>query len=363
MKHSLFKISLKILRIPGRHFQLGNPAGKVPCAVPQPDEGGKMKKFPEISENIFVWQLPNALCSGLYNGVVINEHNEVYRRFTEFPWGREIHPCLCSPYLGKSVGSLEKAIFLMTPEAKGNYYHWIADLLPRILLVQKCGLSDFHERRLVLHQPWRRYEKDTLELLGIREDRIVRLRPFETLKVKDLIVPDFLHSRDGQSFPVWKKQLMDGFKQKVLHPEKSLTYKRIYLLRGKQHTRRLMNEEYLVAKLKELDFEILDPQQMSLKEQMKALADAQVVVGVHGAALVNIIFCQEGTHVIELRSIYKPPEHYSEIAKTYKLRFESITLAPEKLAEAKNLANKQNLLLTKKDLETLLAKVRRPVPA
>ncbi|WP_224999705.1 DUF563 domain-containing protein [Cesiribacter sp. SM1] len=358
MKHQLFMQSLKALRRLAVFVQIGNPAGRAPEIELEPREEEKIYGPLAESHQIFTWRLKNALCCGLYSGGVINQRNNVYLRLTAFPWGKELHPSLCSPYLGVMRASVNKAVFLLTPRAKGNYYHWLADLLPRLLLVQQSGLADFSERIIVLHQPSRRYENDTLRLLGIPEEQVMRLHPFDTLSVNDLVVTDYLHSRDGQYFPSWKKWLLDGFKEKMLGAVPQNPTRKIYLLRGKQRIRQLLGEERLVKILKGLGFEILDPQQLTLLEQMQALSEAAVVVGLHGAALTNIIFCQPGTLVVELRSSYKPPEHYAEIAKTYQLQFETVSLEPEKIVEKPNLALKQHLLLSDQKIEKLLSKLQ-----
>ncbi|AHM62222.1 Tetratricopeptide TPR_2 repeat-containing protein [Flammeovirgaceae bacterium 311] len=355
MKHKIYKYVLSLLRRVAKLIQIGNPAGRAPSLLNEPLNMQQLEVQAPLPKSMAVWQLPNTLCSGLYGGVVINAQNQVYDRFLIYPWGKELHPCLTFPYLGNKKLDIQKAVFLITVATKANYYHWIADLLPRLLLVQKCGLADFHERSFILHQPERCYEHDTLRLLEIAEEKVIRLQTFETIAVKDLVIADYLHSRDGQHFPAWKKELLNEFKAKVLGPESKKGDRKIYLLRGKQRTRKLLGEERLVHMLQELGFEIMDPQQLSLLEQMHILSQAAVVVALHGAALTNIIFCKEGTLIVELRSSHKPPEYYSEIAKTYQLQFETISLKPERVLEPRHLANEQDLHLSEKSLETLLS--------
>ncbi len=39
---------------------------------------------------------------------------------------------------------------------------------------------------------------------------------------------------------------------------------------------------------------------MSVKEQVKLFAEAELVVAAHGAALTNLVFCSPGTRIVEL---------------------------------------------------------------
>lgn len=362
MKHKIFMNYLQLLKAVTGFMQIGNPAGRGPSLMEEPPDAYFLKTLPGIPDYISLWKFNNTLCSGLYGGAVIDEKNLVYSRFLNFPWGKELHPVLSYPFLGSKTAHIDKGIFVLSVSAKGNYYHWIADLLPRLLFIQKCNLPDFEERMVILHSVQRPYENESLQLMGIGQDKVLRLRKFEIIGVKDLIMADYLLSRDGKPFPFWKRQLLNEFKEKVLGPVRK-GRRKIYLLRGKQKTRRLIGEEKLTETLSSMGFEIVDPQKMTLKEQMETLSGAEVVVALHGAALANIVFCSEGTLVLELRSSHKPPEYYSEIAKTFCLRFESISLPPLQLSEAGNLANEQDLIFTNESLNLLLSELNAVIPA
>jgi len=69
---------------------------------------------------------------------------------------------------------------------------------------------------------------------------------------------------------------------------------RIYLSRGKG-ARSLANEDEVAAFLQSEGFTVVACEGLSICEQAAMLARARVVVGLHGAALTNIVFCQPGT--------------------------------------------------------------------
>ena len=338
------------------YIQLGNPSKKAPTLSLGPEEVEKLCEAVGGPETVKIWQLRNVICCGLYGGAVINRQNQVYSRFTSFPWGKEVHPSLSFPYIGRRFATLEKAIFLITPSAKGNYYHWVTDLLPRLLLIQKCMLSDYPDRWIILHQPAASYENDTFALLGIPIERLNRISSFAFLEVKDLVIADLINR--NRTFPLWKKQLLDEFKDRVIETTSKESFQRIYLLRGKQRKRCLIGEDRLIKRLELEGFLIIDPQKLRFEEQLKILSGAELVVALHGAALTNIIFCKEGTHVIELRSAHQPPEHYAEIAFTCNLRFEHVSIPPEHSNNHKHTANKQNLVLTEQSVEELISKIK-----
>lgn len=357
MKYHLIRYFFKFLK-KIQKIQIGNPANTPPVPVLQPKNEEKIYSHYSEAYGIFAWNLKNTICTSLYWGAIINSENLVYLLFTRFPWGKELHPVFFSPYLGKKTSSLEKAVFIIATDAKGNYFHWMIDLLPRLLLIANSNWTDFSQRNLILyHKPERSYELETLNLLGIQKNKVLTLKAFELASVQDLVTTEFSPTYETTPFPGWKKELLTEFKIKSLGNIASKEFKQIYLLRGRQGKRRLLGEERLVDVLRARGFHILDPQRMTVVEQMEALSGAEVVVAPHGAALTNIIFCKEQTVVIELRSTNIPPEFFSEIAKTCNLKFHSISLPPEYVKKHKHDANKQNLVLTEEGIDLLIVKL------
>lgn len=357
MKHKLFKLALRCLRMLARIKQIGNPAGKAPTLLSIPHDENIIYQLPGAVNNIFIWRLLDVTCSGLYGGVAIDKYNKVHSRFLSFPWSNELHPTLISPYLGRRISICNKAILLITPVPSINYYHWMIDVLPRLLMIYKYKLIDFDERCIILHHSQRVYEIETLESLGIQNNKVLRMRPFEIIWVGDIVITDFVLSFSGRVFPAWKKALLDDFKHQLINEAPDKPSERIYLLRGKQRTRRLIGEQQLILSLQKKGFLILDLQKMTLREQAIALASANIVVALHGAALTNIIFCSEQTLILEIRSTHKPPEYFSEIAKAYNLRFDTFSVPPRKIKYAPHIANEQNLILDKDNLERLIDKL------
>src|SRR5258706_15322915 len=52
-----------------------------------------------------------------------------------------------------------------------NYYHWLVDNLPRLLLARKC--CDIGALRIVVNKPLLRFQRESLGLLGITDEKVV----------------------------------------------------------------------------------------------------------------------------------------------------------------------------------------------
>ncbi len=86
---------------------------------------------------------------------------------------------------------------------------------------------------------------------------------------------------------------------------------RVFLSRKTARYRRTINQLELYQLLKRWQFKIIDPADHSLQEQIKIANQASLIVGIHGAALTNILFARKGTPVIEIFSpLYVNPVYY-----------------------------------------------------
>jgi capsular polysaccharide biosynthesis protein len=77
--------------------------------------------------------------------------------------------------------------------------------------------------------------------------------------------------------------------------------RRLYVTRGGgRHTRRLESEPELWPELERRGFTRIDPGTMSVQDQIDHFAAAEVIVGIHGAALTNLVFAAPGARVLHL---------------------------------------------------------------
>src|SRR6476469_9150065 len=81
---------------------------------------------------------------------------------------------------------------------------------------------------------------------------------------------------------------------------KSRQLKRIYISRNAGTERRTINEYEVLNLLNELGFTRIFAESISFAEQVSLMAQAEVVVLMHGSAVINLVFCQPGTKVIEI---------------------------------------------------------------
>lgn len=336
MKNLLFLIFLRISKFTASLYQFGNEHKRSPNLNEFISKEKVLKniKSPQGWPNVY--HFINAQCIATYGGSVIDNSNKVYSELTYFPWGKKFHPVISFPFLGKRLKNIEKAIFIITPEASNNFYHWHLDLLPRILLC-KIVIEDFSSRHIIIHSELKKYEKEFYEYLGIDPKKIICLNNYKVLPVSDLIVPKYTFDYDrqldiyGDNSTKWKKKIFNYVKNNVFKIDATVENQTlVYLQRGGDNRfgRNLIGEDEIIPLLKKIGFQIYNPINYSIKEQAEILSKAKCVVSIHGAAMSNIVYCKEDTLIIELMSPFNLPNCFNNISKNFGLKYESIELKP-----------------------------------
>ncbi len=70
---------------------------------------------------------------------------------------------------------------------------------------------------------------------------------------------------------------------------------KIFVSRKNTETSRVANEKELVELFKQAGYKIVCTEELSYGEQVELFSSASVIVGASGAALANLVYCQEGT--------------------------------------------------------------------
>ena len=171
-----------------------------------------------------------------------------------------------------------------------HFYHWIHDELPRL-----WALEDFPaDTRILIPGPAPAYIRETLGWLGLSD------RAVET-DGRHFVVEDFYFSAPtamwGLPNPFGLRFLRERLLPFAAVPAAS-PLRRIYLQRSGK-TRGIANEDEVRDLLVQKGFSIVDPEQLSLAQQMRLFMEAEVICGLHGGAFTNMVWCSPGCQVVE----------------------------------------------------------------
>ncbi|MGK7919194.1 MAG: tetratricopeptide repeat protein [Trichodesmium sp.] len=195
----------------------------------------------------------------------------------------------------------------------GNvYFHWMVDLLPRIEILRQ-GINLEEIDWFVVNNHQQTFQRETLQTLGIPENKILASDRHPHIQATELVVPSY-PSYLGWLQPWGLKFLREVFLKGVTKSKSNFS-ERIYIGRGNARYRRIMNEAEVVEILSKFGFTYITPESMSLENQIATFANAKIIVAPHGSGLTNIVFCNPGTKVIEIFSPHYLRYYYWQISQ------------------------------------------------
>jgi len=179
-----------------------------------------------------------------------------------------------------------------------NYGHWLVDSAAQLALVPGVMMpSDWQIVIGAYDDPaMRRIVQETLALLapGIP---VIEHADHETWVFSELhFIPPV--SRPG----LFKlPQGLAALRARILPLGRPRSdNKRFYISRGTDGKRRLINNDAIVKLCVDRGFTIVEPENYSLEEQARLFQGAEIIVGVKGAALSNLIFATSSCAVVVL---------------------------------------------------------------
>ncbi len=182
----------------------------------------------------------------------------------------------------------------------GNYYHTLRDTTHRIYDVLQSLPEDVI---FLVPQHLRAWQYEILETLGIQKDRLCNFPKHEIWTVQNLYFTPYGQILDTGTTEAcaWGRQAFYNRHNITAQPEQQTEL--IYISRALTSWRRIVNEEEVMRLLESYGFKTYLTERLSIGEQVELFSRAKAVVSVTGAALANVMFSQEGTHVLEISTV------------------------------------------------------------
>jgi len=216
-----------------------------------------------------------------------------------------------------------------------NFFHWLFDVLPRIGIVEKK--INLNEIDYFLCPNLNKWQLETLNLLGIKKSQCLSSVKYRHIGSDQIIVTTHPWQisknvlKDIENLPIW---ISEWLKKKFLsHKSHKDLPKKFYIDRSDSKSnlknfRYIINENELKNFLKDKGFEFVRLSELSFREELKIFNNAETVVGLQGAGLTNLIWSNNKTKIIELRSNLTN-KLYENLAKENKINFDKLESTPK----------------------------------
>jgi len=262
----------------------------------------------------YLFEVPQ--CRVLPNqGDLITSHGELLAWATPQNVNGKYHNVLLQRRFKKGVRLSGNSFNLIKPYAS-NYYHWLLESLPIIRYIKQCNLKI--DNFIVTKNT--SFVVDSLSMLGVDEKSIFELAENEylcdrlyTTNVQQSMLP---HPADVN----WVNTQLSS--------RKTNRNRRIYISRADSDWRPVANEEEVCCFLKKYNFQVLELEHLKFEDQIRLFSEASCVISPHGAGLSNLVFCGEGTMVLEIFPPRWTPLCFTALAQYIKAQYHFINAEP-----------------------------------
>jgi len=175
-----------------------------------------------------------------------------------------------------------------------NYYHFTSEVLPRIYLIRDLA----PEVNLLLHEASPKFVQEYVSLFNFKN--IIYIKDDELALTEALIFPTFTAPGLSQNGELMK-EMAQWIKTQVPFKSDHLEgFPNIYISRGKAAYRKLLNEQELIAVIKDYDFKIVNLEDYSVAEQIYLLSQTRNLIAAQGAGMTNLLYMPAGGLIINL---------------------------------------------------------------
>lgn len=258
---------------------------------------------------------------------------------------------IANNYLFRRRRRFEQAGVWVVDDWSGGYFHWLADVLPRLLTVRK-QLKDW-----VLLLPYQfknlKFVEASLKPFALKS--IEYINASEVLFCPKLMMPTHT-APSGQHNEALIREVGNLLVQFYENENGQPFGEKVYLSRSLALKRRLLNEDEVIEVLREFDFRIIRPEEYSFAEQVQIASQARYLMSNHGAGLTNTLFMSPGASVLELRHAADRINNcYFTLASALNLNYFYQSCEPENRVEDPHTANlKVNTAALRANVKLLL---------
>ena len=221
---------------------------------------------------------------------------------------------------------LKGTVLILNSSGTNNYYHWLFDILPRIYLYYR-RFDDFNKiDYILLNSVNFPFQIDTLELLNVPISKVINTYgEYKYIEADKVIAPSMPSST---SYTVDK--FTCEFLRNLIPTKETKNNVRIFISREKANMRKIINEDELFFKLEEkYGFIKVFLEDLRIETQAQLFKDAEIVIGAHGAAFSNLVFCRPKTNVLEFYTNSWLTPSYSCISQLLNLNHYQMECSPE----------------------------------
>jgi capsular polysaccharide biosynthesis protein len=184
---------------------------------------------------------------------------------------------------------------LLATTGGASFYHHLLEVVPRFHLLGLAGVDASKVNGWIVNGNTAEFQSSAWQTLGLNRAKVIALDRRRLLQADRLLIPS-LPSHPGHT-PPW---VVNFLRERLLKDIPKKTGRGgLWISRKEAHSRHFIGEEAWLTKLKNVGFQEVHGEALSLRNQAELFAGAAHIAGPHGAGMANLVFATKGTHVTE----------------------------------------------------------------
>jgi hypothetical protein len=170
-----------------------------------------------------------------------------------------------------------------------NHWHWTVDSLAQLRSLER--FMDGKPLALLMPESLREHQREHLTLLLPENFTVEYVAPHQWLEVDRFVLPSYVSSRaNGYLPPSYFEFLRNRTFASLDVARPSQATGRYYISRSRAAHRRVANEAEIVALLATFGFETIWMEDLSFRQQVELILQAEAIVSPHGAGLGCMLY-------------------------------------------------------------------------
>lgn len=297
------------------------------AAILRECNGGRVRSFNRTyaveRRPVFCTRLNEVLLEGGSGAIGLDDHTMLLD--SQFSYGRLIfNGAYRRPFLQKAVRIEGPCASIYERIGKLNNWHILIDFISRLYALSKT----VPELTLIIPEKISGWEMETLELYRPEFKRLDfrTIRSNEVFLCRDYYFSSFVATDAG---PFYSPTIREWLRRPLQRIPHDVTRRRkLYVTRINSKKRCLVNEAEVHQVMEANGFEIIRAEEYSVEDKVRLFAEAEMVVGPHGAGLANILFSRDA----KMLEIYDPSwrlPYFPLFARTMGYRYRGVAGEPE----------------------------------
>jgi capsular polysaccharide biosynthesis protein len=185
------------------------------------------------------------------------------------------------------------ALSIMSEFSDRNYCHFTFDCLPRVNLFRRSRFANESLDAIIVPGKYSQKHEATYKALGFNPEKLVWYGETQGVCADVLIATTF--PGVARCYPPWAIRFIREFYRQEFEG-KATRHRRLYISR-QGFARDIENLSEIETVLEKHGIESFEPHRAP--DVKRCFAEAELIVGAHGAGLADVAFCARGTKVLE----------------------------------------------------------------